>query len=238
MANTVRSGSPQVDVVWRPAGLSPVAWPDLMAGPLTSKPLVMLVNSNTASASEVLAGEGALSLSQCLARLDYTGSWPVLATAIAVLAILDSSMVCSTSVLVVMWHHYQRLNKGCRLPLFVLHTCKLDSNVDSSIVQQALQQERHLTTCLAAAACAGALHDDGRAVIMGERTFGKGVVQYFFPMGDGSGLKLTVAKYLTPKLYDISKNGGLSPDIYCKDYPHGETSTACWHAPCSSCKPC
>ena len=68
----------------------------------------------------------------------------------------------------------------------------------------------------------GALRDHGRAIMMGERTFGKGVVQYFFPMGDGSGLKLTVAKYLTPKMYDISKSGGLAPDIYCKDYPHGE----------------
>lgn len=70
---------------------------------------------------------------------------------------------------------------------------------------------------------AGALQDHSRAVLMGEKTFGKGVVQYFFPMGDGSGLKLTVAKYLTPKMYDISKNGGLSPDFACKDYPHGET---------------
>lgn len=57
VAETVRSGSSLVDVVWRPSGLSPTAWPDLMAGPLTSKPLVLLVNSNTASASEVLAGE-------------------------------------------------------------------------------------------------------------------------------------------------------------------------------------
>lgn len=56
VANTVRSGSTQVDVVWRPSGLSRTAWPDVLAGPLTSKPLVLLVNSNTASASEVLAG--------------------------------------------------------------------------------------------------------------------------------------------------------------------------------------
>lgn len=60
VANTVRSGSSQVDVVWRPSGLSHTAWPDLMAGPLTSKPLVLLVNSNTASASEVLAGRPAV----------------------------------------------------------------------------------------------------------------------------------------------------------------------------------
>lgn len=56
VASTVRSGSNQVDVAWRPSGLSSAAWPDLMAGPLTSRPLVLLVNSNTASASEVLAG--------------------------------------------------------------------------------------------------------------------------------------------------------------------------------------
>jgi C-terminal processing protease CtpA/Prc len=68
---------------------------------------------------------------------------------------------------------------------------------------------------------AGALHDYGRAKLLGERTFGKGVVQYYFPMGDGSGLKLTVAKYLTPHKYDISTEGGIKPDILCKDYPHG-----------------
>lgn len=68
----------------------------------------------------------------------------------------------------------------------------------------------------------GALHDYGRAVMIGERTFGKGLVQYYFPLGDGSGLKLTVAKYLTPKSYDISRDGGLSPDILCRDYPHGK----------------
>jgi hypothetical protein len=61
VANTVRSGSAQVDVVWRPVGLSHRDFPDVIAGPLTSKPLVLLVNGNTASASEVLAGEEALS---------------------------------------------------------------------------------------------------------------------------------------------------------------------------------
>jgi C-terminal processing protease CtpA/Prc len=59
VAETVRSGSSLVDVVWRPAGLSPASWPDVLAGPLTSKPLVLLVNSNSASASEVLAGADA-----------------------------------------------------------------------------------------------------------------------------------------------------------------------------------
>ncbi|KIY96806.1 carboxyl-terminal processing protease [Monoraphidium neglectum] len=69
---------------------------------------------------------------------------------------------------------------------------------------------------------AGALHDNRRAVLIGERTFGKGLVQYFFPIGDdGGGLKLTVSKYLTPSRYDISLQGGLPPDVACRDYPHG-----------------
>lgn len=82
--------------------------------------------------------------------------------------------------------------------------------------------------------CAGALHDHKRAVLIGEKTFGKGVVQYFFPMGDGSGLKLTVAKYLTPKMYDITKHGGLAPDITCKDYPRGKQDT---HGSCPTSPP-
>jgi len=67
---------------------------------------------------------------------------------------------------------------------------------------------------------AGALHDHHRAKIIGEKSFGKGVIQYFFPLGDGSGLKLTVAKYVTPAGHDISLEGGLEPDFSCKDYPH------------------
>jgi C-terminal processing protease CtpA/Prc len=43
--------------------------------------------------------------------------------------------------------------------------------------------------------------------------------QYYFPMPDGSGLKLTVAKYLTPSRYDISREGGLQPDVSCSDFP-------------------
>eukprot|EP00884_Botryococcus_braunii_P009004 jgi/Botrbrau1/18104/Bobra.0813s0001.2 len=67
---------------------------------------------------------------------------------------------------------------------------------------------------------AGALHDNRRAVLVGEKTFGKGIVQYFFPLGDGSGLKITVFKYLTPSGYDISLRGGLLPDVKCDDFPH------------------
>ena len=61
-----------------------------------------------------------------------------------------------------------------------------------------------------------------RAEIVGEKTFGKGVVQYYFPMTDGSGIKLTIAKYLTPGHFDITQSGGLKPDHACSDFPHGD----------------
>ena len=65
-----------------------------------------------------------------------------------------------------------------------------------------------------------------RAKLVGEKTFGKGVVQYYFPMTDGSGIKLTIAKYLTPGPYDITTSGGLQPDEVCSDFPHGDRVTS------------
>lgn len=46
------------------------------------------------------------------------------------------------------------------------------------------------------------------------------VLQYYYPMSDGSGLRLTVQKYLTPSHYDISQAGGLPADRSCTDFPH------------------
>ena len=54
---------------------------------------------------------------------------------------------------------------------------------------------------------AGALQDLDRAVILGQRTFGKGLVQSVRALSDGSGLTVTVAKYLTPNGRDINKFG-------------------------------
>jgi len=65
---------------------------------------------------------------------------------------------------------------------------------------------------------AGALQDWGRAVIIGVQTFGKGSVQTILPLGDGSGLRLTTAKYYTPKGRSIH-GVGINPDIVVKGKP-------------------
>lgn len=62
---------------------------------------------------------------------------------------------------------------------------------------------------------AGALHDNGRAQLVGTRTYGKGLVQSLFDLGDGAGLAVTIAKYETPKHTDIHKVG-IKPDLEVK----------------------
>ena len=58
----------------------------------------------------------------------------------------------------------------------------------------------------------GALQDNNRAIIVGTKTFGKGLVQSVRELGDGSGMAVTIAKYLTPSGRDINKHG-IDPDI-------------------------
>ncbi|XVE61189.1 hypothetical protein DITRI_Ditri06bG0019600 [Diplodiscus trichospermus] len=61
---------------------------------------------------------------------------------------------------------------------------------------------------------AGALHDNGRAILVGHRTFGKGKIQSVTELEDGSALFVTVAKYLSPALHDIDQIG-IAPDVQC-----------------------
>ncbi|MBO1346068.1 MAG: S41 family peptidase [Hormoscilla sp. GUM202] len=58
----------------------------------------------------------------------------------------------------------------------------------------------------------GALQDNQRALIVGTKSFGKGLVQSVRPLEDGSGLAVTIAKYLTPSGRDINKLG-IAPDV-------------------------
>ena len=62
---------------------------------------------------------------------------------------------------------------------------------------------------------AGALQDWGKAIVVGAQTFGKGSVQTVVPLSDGSGLRLTTARYYTPKGKSIQSTG-IAPDIVIK----------------------
>lgn len=64
----------------------------------------------------------------------------------------------------------------------------------------------------AAEIVAAAVKETKTGKILGTTTFGKGVVQSVFPLKNGAGLKLTTARYLTPKKHDINEKG-IKPDI-------------------------
>lgn len=65
---------------------------------------------------------------------------------------------------------------------------------------------------------AGAIQDYERGKLVGEKTFGKGVIQTVFDLSDGSGVTLTTAKYYTPKGRTIHKKG-IKPDVVVKYDP-------------------
>ena len=71
---------------------------------------------------------------------------------------------------------------------------------------------------------AGALQDHGRAVVMGTPTFGKGSVQTIIELEDGSALKLTIARYYTPKGRSIQERG-IMPDFIVGDSASSSTSS-------------
>ena len=65
---------------------------------------------------------------------------------------------------------------------------------------------------------AGALQDNKRALVLGTQTFGKGSVQTILPLSDGSGLRLTTAKYYTPSGKSIQLSG-ITPDVKVEFVP-------------------
>ncbi len=83
-------------------------------------------------------------------------------------------------------------------------------------------------TASAAEIVAGALQDNGRALIVGTKTFGKASVQTVIPLDDGSALKLTTARYYTPKGRSIQAEG-IKPDLMVKHLrPSEDTENNYW----------
>lgn len=82
---------------------------------------------------------------------------------------------------------------------------------ESALTQAPLVVLVNQGTASASEILAGALQENKRAFIVGEKTFGKGLIQSLFDLSDGSGLAVTVAKYETPKHRDIHKVG-ITPD--------------------------
>lgn len=72
-------------------------------------------------------------------------------------------------------------------------------------------------TASASEILAGALQDNRRALLVGEKTFGKGLIQSLFDLSDGSGLAVTVAKYETPNHTDINKLGIMPDEVISLD---------------------
>lgn len=70
----------------------------------------------------------------------------------------------------------------------------------------------------AAEIVASALQDNGRATLLGRKTFGKGSVQTVLPLSDGQALKLTTSRYFTPSGISINQRG-IVPDIQLPDLP-------------------
>jgi carboxyl-terminal processing protease len=73
-------------------------------------------------------------------------------------------------------------------------------------------------TASASEILAGALQDNRRGTLLGEKTFGKGLIQSLFELPDGAGLAVTVAKYETPNHHDIHKLG-IQPDTLVTQDP-------------------
>ena len=97
-----------------------------------------------------------------------------------------------------------------------LHTYRAGSRVATRLPLVVLVDRYSASS---AEVVAAALRDNRRATIVGERTFGKALVQSLDPLGNGAALELTVAHYYTPSGQDISGTG-IEPQVYAADDPN------------------
>ncbi len=75
---------------------------------------------------------------------------------------------------------------------------------------------------------AGALQDLKRCIVVGETTFGKGSVQSIIPIGDGKAIRMTTAKYYTPRSHSTIHENGVKPNIVATLTPSQEEALAEW----------
>jgi len=80
-------------------------------------------------------------------------------------------------------------------------------------------------TASAAEIVAGAIQDDKRGMLIGQKSYGKGSVQLVFDLRDGSAVRVTIAKWLTPKRRALD-GVGLTPDIVADGAPEAQLSQA------------
>src|SRR4029077_14995410 len=81
----------------------------------------------------------------------------------------------------------------------------------------------NLASASASEIVAGCLQDLNRAIVLGEKTFGKGSVQSIIPLEDGAALRLTTAKYLPPS-HKVIHEVGITPNIVVRITPEEESS--------------
>jgi len=91
------------------------------------------------------------------------------------------------------------------------HTTRIDSD-NTAIPQKPVTILVNRYTASASEIMSGALQDDGIGTLVGEKTFGKSVMQTLSPLADGAAIKITTAHYLTPKNRDINLKG-IVPDL-------------------------
>jgi len=87
---------------------------------------------------------------------------------------------------------------------------------DSAVASRPLAVLVNGYTASASEIASGAIQDSGTGVLIGTKTYGKGEVQTIYPLPDGSAIKITTARYLTPSGRDINTIG-IKPDIEVPD---------------------
>ena len=87
----------------------------------------------------------------------------------------------------------------------------VEKTTDEPIINMPIVILTNENTASSSEILAGALKDHKKATIVGEKTYGKGVIQRLLTLPDGSGLKITSEKYLTPNRTEINKVG-IEPD--------------------------